>query len=265
MTTFATFASSFRYLSNNNVTDVNTIISDFRSETVTNGSPAWTEPTSQNFKSPVDTAGRFFTVILTRTAATRLEWKVTDQNGTTICDREIDITSSPATTVNYYTGQSHAWVESFVATPEIAVAGILDSSPLSVGSYAVCVYGNGYKNTGASVDGNFSTTGQLFMLDNGGSAQTNRLRAIGVNIANSQVGLLDPAGNSIYVPNEIATNIGGTFRWNGRMFQTMLVDTSNAVGSLKTVIIGTAGELGTFRVIGGLALTENMRWAVRQA
>lgn len=257
MTTYTTFASSFRFLSTPNVTDVNTLISDFRSETVTNGSPAWTEPTSQNFKSPVDSAGRFFTVILTRTAATRLEWKVTDQNAVTICDREIDIASG--TTVNYYTGQSHAWIES-VATPEYAAAGILDSSPLSVGSYAICVYGSAFRTTAGGNDGSFDTTGKMFMID----STYNRMRAMGVNFANQTMGGIDSAGNQLFIPCEFSCTVSGNVRWHGKVFQAFLCDNSCGVGSVKTVVIGTAGEVGTFRIIG-LGASENLRLMLRTA
>lgn len=263
MTTFANFNSSFRSLTTLAVTDVNTIISDFRSETVTNGSPAWTESPSQTFISPTDGAGRFFKVVLARTAATRLEWKILDQAGTTVCDREIDISAS-GTTVNYYTGQYHAWVESMLS-PEIAMGGILDPSPLANGAYSVYVYGNGFRNTGASADGAGSTTGQFFMIDNGGSSQLNRIRAMGVSISNEVNALQDPAGNLLYYPPELSTNIAGTFRWNGRPYQVFLVDSSFQSGTVKTIVIGSAGETGTFRALSALATTEGMRFAVRTA
>jgi hypothetical protein len=260
MTTFAAYASSFRFLQNPSITDVATIITDFRSETVTNGSPAWTEPTSQNFKSPVDANGRFFTVILTRTTATRLAFKVTDQSGVTVCDREIDISGTAI--INYYTGQFHAFVETVLG--ESAYGGILDASPLTQGSYTIYVYGTGTRNNAGTVDAGNDTTGKIFMIDNGTSAVVQRTRALGVNAANTTVGLTDLAGNMLYYPVEVMTNVAGNIRWNGRMYQTFYTDALASVGSLKTISIGTAGETGVFKVLGGgMASVEFMRFAVR--
>ncbi len=263
MTTFAAFASSFRFLNNATITDVATIITDFRSETVTNGSPAWTEPTSNNFKSPPDSVGRFFTVILGRVSATRLQFKILDQNQITIIDRVIDI--SGTTSVNYYTGQYHAWIESLVATAEIAWSGILDASPLTQGTYTNYVYGNSYRNSAGTIDGSGSQTGLMFMLDNGASTAQNRMRVVGNNVNGNAPGLIDAGGNFMYHPCEVTANMSGNIRWIGRAYQVWMVDSSIAVGSTKTIIIGNAGETGVFRVISGLTSAVGVRWAVRQS
>lgn len=271
MTTFSTFASSFRFLNNPSVSDVQTILNDFNSEVVTNGSPAWTSPsgftngtTSGTWKSPVDSAGRFFEILLARTTATRLSFKVLDQNFLTIADREIDISGTVG--VNYYTGQYHAWIEALVAASEVGASGICDPAPFPLGTYNPYVYGNGYRNNASTVDSQFSTTGQLFMLDNGGSAMVNRLRDYSQNVNGNNIGLLDAAGNLIYLPSEISANCSGATRWVGKMYQVVAVDSSFAVGTTKTIIIGNAGETGTFRAVGGtLAAIANLRWAVRTA
>jgi hypothetical protein len=191
---------------------------------------------------------------------------VTDQAGATVCDREIDIVASPVTTVNYYTGQNHAWVESYLAVTEVAAAGMLDCSPLSVGAYSIYVFGNGYRTTAGSNDNNFVTTGQLFMIDNGASAVVNRMRLTGRDQAGNVAGGLDIAGNLNFIPCEVSTNYGGTNKWNGRPYQVFLVDSTVGSGMLKTITIGNAGETGTFRTLGVTIGPSNaQRWAVRQA
>lgn len=260
MTTFSTLASSFRFLNNPSVTDVTTCISDFRSETVTNGSPAWTEPVSQTFKSPVDSVGRFWFVQLVRTAATRLRWIIIDQNNITVCDREVQI--SGTSSVNYYTGQYHAWIE-VVTTGEIASSGILDASPLPQGTYGNYVFGDGFRNNGGANDGAGDTIGKLFMLDNGGSAQRNRMRANGSNINGNLPGLVDAAGNLLYIPCDIMAFNSSLARWSGKPYQLMLHDQSITAGTSKTIIIGSAGETGTFRALSGIARSEQMGWMLR--
>lgn len=270
MTVFASFASSFRFLNNPSITDVQTILNDFNSEVVTNGSPAWTSPsgftngtTSGTWKSPVDSAGRFYQIFLARTTATRMEFKVIDQNQLTVCDREIDI--SGTTSVNYYTGQYHAWIESLVATPEVAQSGILEPSPLPLTVYGTYVFGNAFRNTSGSNDGGADTTGKLFMIDNGGSSQINRMRDIGQNIGGQTPGLIDAAGNLLWHPMEISAANSAIQRWSGRPYQVVLGDSSVGAGTTKTIIIGNAGETGTFRGLGGLVNSVNCRIFLRQS
>ncbi len=264
MTTFPCFASSFDFFTNGGIVDVATIITDFRAR-VTGQTPAWTEPVADTFKSPVDGVGRFFEVTLNRLSATQLEFIVTDQNAITICDRSIEI-SGGGDTVNYYTGQFHAWIEILVATPEVAQSGILDETPLAENAIQNYVWGNGYRNAGGGIDGGGSTFGQEFALDNGSSSDQSRFRAWGVATNGAVPGLRDGAGNLQYFPVDMFINIAGTNEWIGRMYQAYLCDQSIPAGTLKTVPIDTTGlVLGTFRVIGGLGQVDCMKVAVRVA
>lgn len=263
MTTFPCFASSFDFFTDAGIVDVNTIITDFRAR-VTGQVPAWTEPVAQTFKSPVDGVGRFFEVVLNRVSATQLEWKIVDQNGVTVCDRSVEI--SGATTVNYYTGQFHAWIELLVATPEVANGGILDETPLAENAINNFVWGNGFRNAGGANDGQGASFGQEFAIDNGVSGSQSRLRAFGVATNGAVPGLKDGAGNLQYFPVDMFINLAGTNLWVGRMYQAYLCDQSIPAGTLKTVPIDTTGlVLGTFRVIGGLTAVDNMKIAVRTA
>jgi hypothetical protein len=261
MTTFPCFASSFDFFNNPAVLDVATIITDFRAR-VTGQVPAWTEPVAGTFKSPVDGVGRFFTVTLTRVSAQRLNWLVQDQNAITVANREIDI-SGLGTSVNYYTGQFHAYIENLEATPEIAQAGILDETPLAQNAILDYTFGNGYRNAGSGVDGVGGQVNLQWMLDNGAPGLLNRFRAYWQTIA-AQISLKDQTGALQFFPADMFATIAGLNNWIGRAYQVYLCDASLPFGTQKTIQIGNAGETGVFQVIG-LTTVGSAREMVRVA
>jgi hypothetical protein len=258
---FPCFASSFDFFNNPAVLTTATMITDFRAR-VTGQVPAWTEPVANTFKSPVDGVGRFFEVILTPTTATRLRWTIVDQNAITVADREIDI-SGIGTSVNYYTGQFHAFIEALEATPELAQSGILDETPLAQNAILDYVYGNGYRNAGSGIDGAGSNVNEQFMLDNGASANQNRFRGWGQAVAGS-IGLKDSTGALQFFPADMFVVIGGVAAWVGRAYQVYLCDASLPFGTSKTIRIGDAGETGIFTVVG-LVTTQGVRQMLRTA
>ena len=123
-------STSHRYLRTNGVTDVDTIITDVRSECVTNGSPAWTEPNTALFKSPIDASGRWFDVLLTRISATSLEMRVRDKNAVTVCTRRMYIDAG-GTDIQYCTGEMHFAIVSLRSPAEFLIAGMIDMTPES--------------------------------------------------------------------------------------------------------------------------------------
>lgn len=254
------FNTTFRYLRSAAITDVATIITDFRSETVTNG--GWTEPSGGLFKSPVDASGRFFDVLLTKIDATHLEWRVRDQSAVTICTRHIMIDAS--NDVEYFTGPNHAIVQSLRAgTAELAQAGMLDQSPEAQGSSSVYVYGNGYRTTGDVQDGQGNTIGQLFMLDNGAAGSANRTKAFATDLSGANVALFTGTATPIYSVVEVRTSPAATTRWGGFLFQHVYCDSGQAFGSDLVVPIDD-GVTATFRVLS-LATSAFLRIAVRKA
>ncbi len=252
--------SSFRYKETIGVTDVATVITDFRAETVTSGSPAWTEPSSNLFKSPTDADGRFFDVLLTRVDATTLEWRVRDQNAATICTRRIQIDAA-GTTIRIYSGQYHAWVDALRATPEELWAGILDLSPLAQSAHSNYVYGNGRRTTANTVDGSGSNYDQAFMLDNGTAAIAVRVCRLACNLStNVQQG---PGGEDIFSSAEVLANMSGTVRRVGRYYQAFEVDGAKAAGAELDAPIDS-GVTGTFKVVGNAA-NSGVRLCLRKA
>jgi len=261
VTTFACFASSFDFFNNPAVLTTATMITDFRAR-VTGQAPPWTEPVANTFQSPVDGVGRFYTVTLAATSATRLQWLVADQNAITIVDREIDI-SGVGTSVNYYTGQFHAYIEALEATPEISQSGILDETPLAQNAILDYTFANAYRNSGGGIDGQGGQVNIQFMLDNGAPAVQNRFRAYWQTTA-AIISLKDQSGALQFFPADMFATIAGVNNWIGRAYQVYLCDSSVPFGTQKTIQIGNAGETGVFQVIG-LATVGAAREMVRVA
>lgn len=261
MTTFPAFATSFYADQSVGVTDVATILTKLTA-ILPAQTPAWVESPAGTFKSPVDATGRFFKIVVSRVSATRLQWKVLDQNGVTICDRAIDIDAG-GTTINYWTGEAHAFIQSERATPEPAWAGMIDETPYAQNAIGVYVFGNAYRSSAGTQDGGFNVTGLLFANDNGTPAVGSRIR-LWSSYGNGTLTSVDGTGALDFFPFDISINLSGTLRFIGRAFQSYICDSSIAIGTTKQVPIGSAGELGTFRVVS-LGTTSSMRTMVRVA
>jgi hypothetical protein len=255
MTAPAFLNSSYRYLETPSVTDVATCISDFRSETVTNGSPAWTEPTANNFKSPPTSEGQFFTVVLNKMSTTRLGIKILDIFGQTICDRAIDIDAA-GNTVRYFTGQCHAWIETARATPEVGGGALVDLNPDSVGFALYRTIGWGTRDTSGSV--NTAVCSNWYMWDNAAAALTCRVNTIAPTSYCPSRAL---SGAAVFCPVLVTTQVyGANSRWMGRVFQMLLCPDDLGFGAEADVPIDT-GTTGTFKVIA--RVTEaNGKWRV---
>lgn len=263
MTTFPCYASTFYVDQSLAVVDVTTILTKL-SAILPAESPAWTESPAGTFKSPVDAAGRFMKVIVSRVSATRMQWKVVDQNGVTICDRTIDIDVA-GDTVNYYHGQFHCVVVTERATPEPAHAWILDETPYAQNAVANYVCGNAFRTSAGSADGTGSGVGQLFAVDNGAAAQVVRYRGWLMRLDQTVITLVDGTGAEQFFPVDICINLAGTFRFYGRQYQSYMCESGIAFGTTKQVPIDTTGlVLGTFKVLP-LATLNGARVMVRTA
>ncbi len=84
------------------VTDVNTIITEITTLALA-AVPAWTNPSAGKLVSPLDAAGRQFTVQFNRIAATNLEMVLTDPQLRT-STRRAQIAGA-GSTINYYINQ----------------------------------------------------------------------------------------------------------------------------------------------------------------
>lgn len=253
--------SSFFFNQTLNVTTVATIISDLTT-ILTGQVPAWTSPSAGVFKSPVDAAGRFMLLTVVATSATRLEWKVTDQNNLVVCDREIDIDGAPGDTVNYYTGQFHAYVEVLRApTPEWAGAMMLDPDPYALNTNQNYVMGNAFRNTGGANDGQAGQWAQWFMIENGASANRSRTRDWSVGSDGSVPGLVDYQANIQVFPFNPVINPSGKVVWGVTAYQTYITDSTVPFGIIKQIAVDNS-TLAFFRsTVAGVV--NSMRMMLR--
>ncbi|MBZ5499724.1 MAG: hypothetical protein LAP85_25265 [Acidobacteriia bacterium] len=242
--------SSFRYLETAAVANVATCITDFRTEVVTNGVPAWTEPVANNFKSPPDAQGRFFTVILSTISATRLGIKIVDMFGVTISDRAIDVDVG-GTSVQYFTGQFHAFINSARATPECGGGALIDLSPETLTLPNYSTVGCGHRDTTGTV-GNQNWY-IWYMMSNATATATGRASGSNLPVANTRA-TKTVSGAYVYDPIMIETSIfgAGNNRWIGRIFQCLRCDDGLAFGAEIQVPIDV-GTVGTFKVVGRVA------------
>lgn len=263
MTVPAFLASSFRYLELTGISDVASVITSFRSETVTNGSPVWTEPSAGVFRSPVDAAGRFMELTITRVDATTLQLVLKDQTAFTICTRRAYLEVANGK-VRIFTGQFHAIIEfeQNAATWELLYAFILDQSPDAQGSNSYYVAGNGIRSSGGTNDAQGETATQLFMKEDAAAAQANRnLRwhsaALGVPYESA-------FGSDVFAPEHIWTRPNGSAaKIGGRLYQIYQGRTDHVKGTELEIPLDDV-TVGVFRVLGLLENT-NIKLLCRKA
>jgi hypothetical protein len=183
--------STFQFDENLAITNVATIVTNLTT-ILTGQTPAWTNPSAGVLVSPTDPVGRFMKITVTATSATQLNMVVQDQNGISICDRSFVINGTP-TTINYYTGQYHCYLESLTGgsgSGEWLAAIMVDPTDYSLEDNQNYVMGGGTRNSGGGADG-ASFYDQWFMLETGASTLRQRARAVST-AAGLNVGLLDP-------------------------------------------------------------------------
>lgn len=145
--------------------DVANIITQFRTQTVTNG--GWSEPTTGTFECPNTAGGRFFQIALSATDTNTLQAVVTDQDGSTICTVKADIETAPILTdVRIFSSEFYCHIDirrSSTTTHESLRAGMLDPYPLAEASVSTYVYGGGSRNATGTVSSN--SMSNMFMIE----------------------------------------------------------------------------------------------------
>lgn len=141
------------------VTDVGQIIAEFRNEVLNLNVPAWTEPEPNEFRSPADAAGRFFTVCFSVVSATQLRMEVRDGRNFSMCYRQVQILAA-GSIVEIFSGQFHMHMNVFMtpdtSNQEFLNAGILDESPMPLNYTPFHVYGHGSRQwTSGSIENNY--------------------------------------------------------------------------------------------------------------
>ncbi len=257
-------ASTFQFNQDLNVVDVATIITNLTT-ILTGQTPAWTNPSPGVLVSPVDSAGRFMTLTLSRTNALLLVMTVADQNGVTVCSRSFELIAGPSpTTINYFTGQYHCFLESLTGgsgSGEWLAAMMTDPTDYNLKDNQNFVIGGGTRNAGGGADGAGSLWDQWFMLESGVSQIRQRSRAVstapGVN-----AGLRDFAGNPQFFPFDVLGIPSGINLWMGSAYQAYMTDSGVAAGTIKPVAIDNATP-ALFRATVSPANSQGSRLMLR--
>jgi hypothetical protein len=259
-------SSTFQFNQDLNVVDVATIITNLTT-ILTGQTPAWTNPSPGVLVSPVDSAGRFMTLTLTRSSATLLVMNLTDQNGILVCSRAFEIIAGPSpTTINYFTGQYHCYLESLTGgsgSGEWLAAMMTDPTDYDLQDNQNFVIGGGTRNNGGAADGAGSVWDQWFMLESGVSQVRQRSRAVST-APGLNAGLRDFAGNPQFFPFDVIGIPNGTDLWMGSAYQAYQTDLNVAAGTIKPVAIDNATP-ASFRATVVPANAQGSRLMLRVA
>jgi hypothetical protein len=249
MTAPAFLSSTYRFLKFAGVTDVQTILDNIAIELVASG---WTDNGGGSYTSPVDAVGRFHTDVFTRVDADTLEMATTDQDGTALLSRRMEISAVAGTTstVSLFTGQYHFHVEALWPTQvvEHLCSGILDLSPEAQNAHTKYVYNAGWlTNAGGSAGPR--TIVALCMIDNATPTQT--VRCIDyTNIGGGGGVKYKQSGGIIFHPKEVfSTTATVSFAFCGRCYQHICVPDIFSPGSLIKIPVD-GSTLGSFVVSG---------------
>lgn len=252
------FQSSFYYNEEKGVTDCANIITSLEAILLAQ-TPAWTKLSAGVFKSPVDSAGRFMKLTMTAPAATRLNMLLSDQNGITVCQRELLIAVA-GTAINYYTGQYHVYIESLIApTPSMLGAVIVDPFGYDLNANQNYVMGCGTFTTTGATDNVCNAFDVWFMLESGTPAFRSRLRSWGTTADNTSTGMLDFDGNPQVFPYDVCNVPNGSRVWIGQIPQ-FYVTTSNVGPQTRKPIAIDDSTPATFKVV---AIQSNTNIAAR--
>lgn len=241
---------SYVYSSGLGIDDVQDIMDDFATQAA---SVSWTNPSAGLYQSPADSGGRWMDILLTRTSATILEFRVRDHSGSTVGTRRLQISASaPTTNYNIFIGQCHAVITAHVpnqAAREYLMAFIPDPDPEAAsGCTTTYVVMKGYRNTSTATVAQ-SVYDQWGAIDNGSAAYATRAQ-VWYNGASQVAWTTLNRGALIALPMGMNINVSGTFRYLGRVPMCLLVSDSVVAIDAELQIPISSTTIGTFKVIG---------------
>lgn len=255
----------FNYIELLGLTDVETggvgIISSMRSQLV-GGTLNWTEPSTALFKTPVDAAGRFLDVLVTRISSTVVEWRVRNQVAVTICTRRINL----GTGALRIFGSSVGVLVEFAQTNEnglhFASAFVIDMAPNLNTDHTLYVVGNGFLTTADTNDSLGDGMGEFFAIDNGSAASQNR--SWYWQFTNGATPpMLSAAGKWIFREMPVIINFSATNKFAGRVVHALQCDTNFNGGDERKIYIDT-NTVATFKCIGATP-TSTTRFMMRKS
>jgi hypothetical protein len=253
--------SNFYYFERQGVSSMDTVLSDALAQVAAN-SPAWTTSDLRPgtpavlLTSPVDASGRFFDILLTNVAGAsdlKLECRVRNQNGVTLCTRRINGTASNNWIVRIYSGQFHLYVDIEIVSvaPECVFGGILDLSPEAQNSHTHYCFGGGSRSTADALSSN--TWQYAAMVDNVTATLAARVLSYCNAQNTSNTPVLSQSGSNIFKPIiHINTAIAGGNKLAGRRYQCFMGPSGLTGESGKITIPIDVGATGDFRQVLGM-------------
>ncbi len=217
----------------------------------------WTSLGGGVYKSPVDAGGRFMTVKLTRTAATRLGWEVSDPTGV-LFTVEIQIAAG-GSACNIFAGPAHLVIEANNAGAwEVARAIMVDPTPEPLTSFPVYVWGTGRRTSAGALIGSADTwrfwCGRYYggTVVSAAGTPSNGIEGPPCCIAfnNANMKMRTEAGSDVAFPYFMSPDsVSGGNSWlnGGRLYQVITVDFDFGAGADVTVPIDT-GVTAVFKV-----------------
>lgn len=264
--------SSHRFFRRVGVTDVQTIIDDFVSETVTNGNPAWTDlgivAGNRVLQSP-NTDGRYMYMKFAALAASQLTLQVTEKTDFyTIGSRQARGSTTHGWDVRIFTGQFHAYIDiiSEPGSAESLHAGILDMWPGSW--HETYVYMNGTRTFAGAIDSKDDLS-YAYMKDQAAVCQNIKRVGVLTGGASTDTGIWTLGGVKTHYCREFWASGPGQVitssypgHYAGRAYQTVLVDALALRGSEIIISVDT-GVPVRFVTIAGIPSIWGRVLAVR--
>lgn len=261
----------FGYLESAPITDVADIVTTFRAQ-VTGLSTPWTDQGGGLFKSPVDAAGRWFDVLLTKIAATSIECRVRDNAGATVCTVRMQVDGSPGNIVRYFYGTHYFHIEvirSGAGGQEWLKGGMLDLSPEAQNIHNHWCYGDGSRRT-SDAKQDFDGGAYFFALDDATYTRNMRfpISGTGTGGLSYPCPLHSPGGGAMFMAASVyavptgAPYGGGAGALAGRLYQHVLCPTDAPHGA-KFKIPVDANERHWFKVLASGAIGYLIKMACR--
>lgn len=249
------------------LTDVETggvgVISQMRSMLV-GGSLNWTEPSTALFKTPVDAAGRFLDVLVTRISSTVVEWRVRNAAAATICTRRANLGLGG---MRIYASSAHVLVEFLFTDPngsENLSANVLDMAPDANTDHVLYVIGAGYRNTAGTQDSSGNIPGRYFAINNGSATAVDYGGYYNQSSAANVIEHISPDGRWHFREIKCAISFAGAIRWAGRQTHTLISSTVFNGGNERKIYIDT-NTVATYKAIGLALAATNIRQFMRKS
>lgn len=223
----------------------------------------WTEPSTNLFKTPVDAAGRFLDVLVTRISATALDWRVRNAAAATVCTRRVVL----GTGYVHIFGSTAGVVVEAIGSPNHELtahcfAHLLDMSPNVPGDHVLYVYGGGRYNTSGTDDNTSASAGQGYCIDNGAAASLQRAWAP-FSIAGVVANFFTSMGRPYFCHYPIYINFAATVRAAGIIPHALMGTTQLRPGDERNMWLDE-NTYATFKVLG-MSAVNNVRMMMRKS